>query len=46
MQISLAFIELNTKNIIHRDLKPANILIVNDNEYKLCDFGCSKFIEG
>lgn len=44
MQITLAFIEINAKNIVHRDLKPANILIADRNHYKLCDFGCSKFI--
>ncbi len=31
--------------ILHRDLKPENILIFNDDTIKLCDFGCSSFLE-
>ena len=33
------------KNIVHRDLKPDNILMTNEEQIKICDFGSSKKIE-
>ena len=33
------------KNIVHRDLKPDNILMTNDEQIKICDFGSAKNIE-
>ena len=33
---------MHTANIIHRDLKPDNILINEDCQIKICDFGISR----
>jgi eukaryotic-like serine/threonine-protein kinase len=32
--------------IVHRDLKPSNVLVRNDRQVKLLDFGISKLLEG
>lgn len=40
-----AFEYLESKNILHRDIRPANILIDNDDNVKIIDFGFGKKLE-
>jgi serine/threonine protein kinase len=40
-KIAYAIAEIHKYGIIHRDIKPANILITNNGEPKLTDFGVS-----
>lgn len=44
IQIVNAVYFLHQNNIIHRDIKPENILIGENNELKLCDFGWAKVL--
>jgi len=36
---------LHYNNIIHRDLKPSNVLINEQCEAKLCDFGLVRYLD-
>lgn len=44
-QILSALKYLHSANIIHRDLKPSNILINEDWEIKICDFGLARAMD-
>lgn len=33
---------MHTSNIVHRDIKPSNILLFDNCEMKICDFGLSR----
>lgn len=36
---------LHSRNVVHRDLKPANVLITENDDVNICDFGLSRLIE-
>lgn len=41
-QIFTGLRALHEKNVAHRDIKLENILLTNDNQIKICDFGLAK----
>ena len=44
-QILLGLKFCHDRKIVHRDLKPKNILLTDDDEVKICDFGSAKIIQ-
>ena len=35
---------IHSSNLVHRDIKPANILMNNDCQIKICDFGLTRHL--
>lgn len=44
-QILTGLKEIHEREIVHRDLKPENVLVNEDGEVKICDFGSSKILD-
>ena len=44
IQICLGIKHMHDRRIIHRDIKPSNILLTNDLNIKVTDFGSSKIL--
>ena len=44
-KLSRALSVMQYKNIAHRDIKPQNILIMENGDYKICDFDESIFVK-
>ncbi len=39
LKCAIAFDFAHTQGVVHRDIKPKNIMLTQDNEVKICDFG-------
>ena len=46
LDVAGAVVHAHTNLIVHRDLKPSNVLVSNDGQVKLLDFGIAKLLEG
>jgi serine/threonine protein kinase/tetratricopeptide (TPR) repeat protein len=46
LDVLAAVAQAHTNLIVHRDLKPPNVLVRNDGQVKLLDFGIAKLLEG
>jgi eukaryotic-like serine/threonine-protein kinase len=44
-RVALALVHAHGSGILHCDLKPANVLLDQDNEPRLCDFGQSRLAD-
>jgi len=46
LQVMAAVAHAHTRLVVHRDLKPSNILVTNEGQVRLLDFGIAKLLEG